>query len=184
MIKVVVSYFNSQLWASSVLTDDYVGMFLNLITMEDNLFLLAPFTLEELIEIVFSIPLDYAPRPNGFSSAFYRTCWDTVKSDLLEAAIAFMNGSPLPTAMRSSTIVLILKVPNVDNFSVFRLINLCQVVYEIISKALAIILSELLPKLISKEQWGFVYERNIHENIALALELCDDLKRNAGNVIL
>lgn len=67
--------------------------------MKDNKFLLAPFTLKDLQEAVFSIPVDSAPGPNGFSSAFFRSCWDIVKLDLLEAAFAFMNGTPLPTAM-------------------------------------------------------------------------------------
>lgn len=42
-------------------------------------------TLEEIKRAVDAIPADKAPGPDGFSGGFFKTCWDTIKWDLLAA---------------------------------------------------------------------------------------------------
>lgn len=54
-----------------------------------------------------------------------------------------------------------------------------------ISKVLATRLSNLLPKVIDEQQSGFIKGRSIHETIALAHEMLQDLDRKVvgGNVM-
>lgn len=45
---------------------------------------------EEVKEAVFSIPTQSSSGPDGFGSAFFISCWDIVKMDVVEAAKGFL----------------------------------------------------------------------------------------------
>ena len=45
----------------------------------------APFTQEEIKDTITSIPSDKAPGPDGFTDAFFKTCWDIVQEDVIAA---------------------------------------------------------------------------------------------------
>jgi hypothetical protein len=44
-----------------------------------------PFTLDEIRRTVFSMSSDNAPGPDGYMSAFFKTCWDIIGNDLTVA---------------------------------------------------------------------------------------------------
>ncbi|KAJ6827143.1 uncharacterized protein M6B38_367850 [Iris pallida] len=89
----------------------------------------------------------------------------------MEATNAFLLGASLPMAIASTYLVLIPKIPNPTTFADFRPINLCTFVNKVISKLIANRMAGFLPSIISKEQSGFVREREIVDNIMLAQEL-------------
>lgn len=70
--------------------------------------------------------------------------------------------------------------------SEYRPIGLSNYVNKVISKLLCIKYSPILPDLISINQSGFFNERNISENIMLALEIIHQIKKpNIGsNVVI
>ena len=51
----------------------------------------APFTQEEIKEIVFSMPRDKAPGPDGFMEAFFKSCWEIIKVDVAAAINTLFN---------------------------------------------------------------------------------------------
>lgn len=51
---------------------------------ESDVFCKSP-TLDEVHDSLFSIPSNSAPGPDGFGSGIYKSCWDLVKYDILEA---------------------------------------------------------------------------------------------------
>jgi len=51
--------------------------------------LVEPFTEEELHKIVKQTPLDKAPGPDGFTGAFFKSCWPIIKGDILCAVQHF-----------------------------------------------------------------------------------------------
>lgn len=50
---------------------------------EDNDQLFKPLNLEEIKKVVFSLPPDKAPGPNGFTGLFFQKCWDFIGFDVL-----------------------------------------------------------------------------------------------------
>ena len=45
----------------------------------------APFSLEEVKITINSMPTDKGPGPDGFTGAFFKTCWDIIKDDVMAA---------------------------------------------------------------------------------------------------
>lgn len=56
--------------------DEFVNSIPPLVSQEDNKMLMAPFSLAELKEIVFSMHPEKASGPDGFTVLFFQKCWD------------------------------------------------------------------------------------------------------------
>ncbi|XP_026443572.1 uncharacterized protein LOC113343651 [Papaver somniferum] len=141
-------------------------------------------SLEEIKRAVFDLGADSAPGPDGFSGSFYRHCWNIIADDLLGAIKNCWLMRKIPNGINSSFIVLIPKNSRSDAIKDFRPIGLSNFFFKIITKILATRLGTVLNRLISEEQVAFMKGRNIHENIALASELINEISapRNFGNV--
>jgi hypothetical protein len=76
-------------------------------------------------------------------------------------------------------------VDNPQSFDDFRPISLCNCIYKIISKIIARRLKPILSEAISKEQFGFLEGRQIHEAIGVAQEGLHSLKttRAKGTIL-
>jgi hypothetical protein len=47
-----------------------------------------PFTEKEVWETIKQLPSDKAPGPDGFTGCFYKSCWTTIKQDVMMAISA------------------------------------------------------------------------------------------------
>lgn len=47
------------------------------------------FLLEEIKEAIFSLSMDKAPGPDGFTMAIYQECWESIKENLLRVSHNF-----------------------------------------------------------------------------------------------
>ncbi|XP_073054082.1 uncharacterized protein [Primulina eburnea] len=110
----------------------------------------------------------------------------SLEEDVFGAVIDFFQGSPMPQVFTATTITLIPKVEGARAWSDFRPINLCNVTNKIISKLLYSRLRDVVERLVTPNQSGFVPGRMISDNILLAQELTHSLTlpTRGGNVIL
>ncbi|XP_074265730.1 uncharacterized protein LOC141588175 [Silene latifolia] len=58
---------------------------------EHHSILLVPVTKKEIKEAFFSIPTHKAPRPDGFSSAFFKDSWSVVGDEVCDAILDFFS---------------------------------------------------------------------------------------------
>ena len=84
-----------------------------------------------------------APGPDGIPAFFFQNFWGLVKTDVCNAIQAFFHFGSLLKAFNQTFITLIPKIPNSEEVSHFRPINLCNVLYKIISR---VIVNRLKPK--------------------------------------
>ncbi|XP_074293397.1 uncharacterized protein LOC141620421 [Silene latifolia] len=135
--------------------------------------LLKPVTKMEIKDAIFSIPEHKAPRPKGFSSAFYKDSWSIRGDEVCEAVLDFFKTGKLLKQVNSTILTLIHKCTMPTHVTQFRPIACCNVLYKCISKILCTRLAGVLPDIISLNQGRFIKGRSIIENILV----CQDLVR-------
>eukprot|EP00253_Pinus_taeda_P011568 PITA_11568 len=113
-------------------------------------------TEEEIREATWSMHLDKALGPDGFTIAFYKTHWDIIKKHFVRMVKNVLKKSKMGENTKASHMALIPKKPNPLSFDQFKPISLCNSSYKIITKILTNRLKKILPSLISENQGGFV----------------------------
>ncbi|CAM8936846.1 unnamed protein product [Rhodiola kirilowii] len=156
------------------------------ISEEDNVSLSATPSLEEIQHNVFSMNSNSSPGPDGFTGKFFTFCWEIIKEDLQAAVQAFFEGLQLPKIISSTSIVLIPKVHNAGKLDQVRPISLCNFIHKILSRILNSRLTNILKRVISQEQSGFLEGRNIHDCIGMAHDMVRDIniKSFGGNIMM
>lgn len=157
-----------------------------LVTEEDNFFLNLPVSAEEVKREVDELNGDSACGPDRFNDVYFQKCWDVIGQDVCKVVAGFFDGHTLPKSITHTSLVLLPKKEIVQTFSAMRPISLSNFLNKIISRLIHDRLENLLPKLISHNQSGFVKGRNISENLLLAQKIISDI-RNRGkpaNVVI
>ncbi|KAL2235304.1 UNVERIFIED_CONTAM: hypothetical protein Sindi_1262600 [Sesamum indicum] len=115
---------------------------------------------DDIKEVVLSIDKDSVAGPDGFSSAFFQACWNTIVEDVNAVVMEFFRGTPMPRSFSATSIILIPKNDSPQSWSEFRPISLCNS--------------------------GFVPGRLIADNILLSQEMTHhlDMIHNKGNLFL
>ncbi|XP_024011406.1 uncharacterized protein LOC112086667 [Eutrema salsugineum] len=133
--------------------------------------LVAEVTAEEIKRVLFEMPANKSPRPNGYTVEFFKDCWSIVGQDLVVAIQSFFSKGFLPKGVNSTILALIPKKDQALFMKDYRPIACCNVIYKIVSKILANRLKTLLPQFILPNQSAFVKDRLLLENLLLASEL-------------
>jgi hypothetical protein len=72
----------------------------------------------------------------GFQTRFFQRHWGIVKEDVIDVVKQFFTDGILPAEINDTSIVLIPKGTEPEEIKDFRPINLCNVIYKLISKCL------------------------------------------------
>ena len=155
-----------------------------LISEEDNKFLNEPISLNEVKTALFSMNPDKSPGPDGFQAFFFQKCWDILGEDLWKALEATRKGGSILTEINHTFLTLIPKKQESIAPGDFRPIALCNTIYKVFSKILANRIKNLLPKLISEEQTGFVPGRSILDGISIIQETIHSALKNKDACML
>ncbi|XP_027174537.1 uncharacterized protein LOC113774169 [Coffea eugenioides] len=129
--------------------------------------------------IIYMTAHNVIPKKSGHGK-------EVIAQDVHDAVLSFFCGAELPRFVTSTSLVLIPKVSNPQDFSQFRPISLYNFFNKLLSRILADRLAGILPKHISPQQIGFVKGRNITKNYLLAQEVVSGIgkKVRGGNFVL
>ncbi|KAG7533326.1 hypothetical protein ISN45_Aa08g009650 [Arabidopsis thaliana x Arabidopsis arenosa] len=141
--------------------------------------LVQPIQLEEIKRTLFSMPLNKAPGPDGYTVEFFKAAWPVIGQDFVVAVQSFFLYGFMPKGINGTILTLVPKVTNPETMKDFRPIACCNLVYKVISKILAQRLKRNLPEAIELNQSAFVKGRLLLENVLLATELVKDYHKAA-----
>lgn len=147
------------------------------LTLHHCPFLDQPFSTEEIQAAVFQMGKFKAPGPDGFIAGFYQKFWSTVGHSVSDAILGFLNSGYLFPHLNQTFLCLIPKTKSPLTVNNYRPISLCNVMYKIGAKVLTNRLSSVLPNLIANNQCAFLKGRLISDNILLAHEILEYIKK-------
>ena len=145
----------------------------------DTALLMKPVLEAEIKDILFSMPSNKAPGPDGYPMEFYKAAWPVVGKDVVSAIKSFFIFGFMPHSVNATLLSLVPKSADAEKISDYRLIACCNVIYKVISKILANSLKRLLPSFISSNQSTFVKDRLLMENVLLAYELVKNYHKDS-----
>lgn len=129
-----------------------------------------PITRDEIKNAILSLSNDKSPGPDGFPIEFYKMNIDWVPDDLTKLYEEAICKGTLGKEINQGLIKHIPKDGDRTLIKNWRPITLLNVSYKILSKAMAIRMEKILPKIISPTQTGFVRGRYILENLITCWE--------------
>ena len=103
-----------------------------------------PFTEEEIFLALMEMNRDKAPSPNGFIVAFWQSCWDFVKEEVVELFQEFYDKKSFAKSLNTTFLVLIPKKGGAEDLGDFRPISLLGGLYKLLAKVLANMLNKVL----------------------------------------
>ncbi|KAK5772462.1 hypothetical protein PVK06_048751 [Gossypium arboreum] len=111
-----------------------------------------------------------------FPALFYPRCWDIIGNDV-SFSLHLLNGEMEVSPINSTQIVLIPKITNPSNLTHFRPISQCNVIYKIVTKAIANKFRGVIDKCIYEARSAFVLGRLITDNVLVAYGTLYSLKQ-------
>ena len=132
-----------------------------------------PFTEEEIFLALMEMNGDKAPGPDRLTMAFWQSCWDFLKKEVVELFKEFYDQKSFAKSLNTTFLVLIPKKGGVEDLGDFLPINLLGGLYKLLAKVLANKLKKVLGKVVSADQNVFVRGRQILDASLITNEVVD-----------
>lgn len=93
-------------------------------------------TQAEIANVLKKLNPKKSPRPDGFTSAFFKSAWPIVGSEVLQAISNFFISYFLPRSTNATILTLVPKKPGATFIADYRPISCCNTTYKTISRIL------------------------------------------------
>lgn len=132
----------------------------------DREYMHQPFTLEDIKQVILSLPVDKAPGSDGLTTIFYKTYVEELAPRLLAVYEEAFEQGILPQSMRKA-IVITLPKPGKDarEMDSYRPLSLINMDAKILAKLISNRLQPLLPYIALPDQSGFIPGRSTAHNL-------------------
>ena len=169
--------FNSKI-SETVATDGYLNNIRALRTLneEENSKCEGEISEKEMENAVNKMKMNKSPGPDGLTVEFYQKFWGKVGPILVKVYNECYRAGSLGSTQSEAIITLIHKGGDRDLIKNYRPISLTNVDYKIIAAVLSYRLEQVIDKIVSPDQTGYIKGRFIGTNI----RLIEDLIEHAG----
>ena len=133
----VANAFHQLLSENSEWKADIEGLHLDHLSLQEVESLELLFSEEEIRSALMEMNGDKAPCLDGFTVAFWQTCWDFVKGEILELFKEFYDQSSFIKSLNITFLVVIPKKGGAEDLGDFRPISLLGGLYKLLAKVLA-----------------------------------------------
>jgi hypothetical protein len=175
--RVVVDYFTNHVAATSWERPKLDGVPFERVSDADNMGLVAPFSIEEIEEVVKNSDGDKSSGPNDFNFAFVKRFWYLIKGEVRIMFDQFHGNEVIPKAMLAYFVALIPKVNSPLELKDFRPISLLGCLYKLLAKVLARRLAKVMNPKISPNQSAFLKGRYLVDGVVVINEIVDYAKK-------
>ncbi|WVZ75385.1 hypothetical protein U9M48_023441 [Paspalum notatum var. saurae] len=128
----------------------------------------APISEDEVWKRIKGLPSDKALGPDGLTGRFYKSCWHTIKDDVMSAISALWSQKfRIFWLLNCAYITLLPKRDDATSVKDFRAISLVHSFAKLVTKILANRLASQLNQLVSPNQSAFIKGRFIQDNFML-----------------
>ena len=125
-------------------------------------------TEEEVRASLWALKPFKALGPDELHMGFYQHFWMVIKNSVYNEVKGIFEKGCVPSYLNETLISLIPKCQNLETLNNYRPINLCNLVYKIVSKILVARIRSLLSSLISLVQTAFVPGRKDTDSVLIA----------------
>ena len=108
---------------------------------------------------------------------FYLGFYEHIKDDLLKVVLESQKSVKFLGAINSTFIMLIPNKQKNNSFDDNILISCCNMIYKIIAKIISQRLKTILTKIVTEEQFGFLYNKQINDAVSLAQDTFHTMKK-------
>jgi len=136
-----------------------------------------PVTKEEVESVIKSMAKEKSPGPDGWTVEIFLHFFELIGEEITEVVEESIKNGEIYSPFNATFIALIPKKEAPETFEDFRPISLCNSIYKIIAKVIALRIKPILSRHISPEQFGFLNGRQIHEAIGVAQEVLHSVKQ-------
>eukprot|EP00253_Pinus_taeda_P022407 PITA_22407 len=136
-----------------------------------------PVSKEEVEATMKNMAKDKSPSPDGWTIELFLHFFYLIGSRITEVVEESRLKGETYRPFNSTFIGLVPKKDEPETFEDLRPISLCNCIYKIIVKVIAIRIVPILSRNISMEQFGFLDGRKIHEAIRVAQEVIHSVKQ-------
>ena len=143
-----------------------------------------PFSEAEIYAALMGMNGDKAPGSDGFTVAFWQSCWEIVKEDILGLFKEFHEQNSFIKSLNHTFLVLLPKKGGVEDLGDYRPISLLGGLYKLLAKVLANRLKKVIGKVISPDQNVFIKGRQILDGSLIANEVIDSWQKRGKKGII
>lgn len=157
---------------------------LNKLQTNDMEWLQRDITLEEVEYVLNISSFGKAPGPDGFGIECIKLFWNDIKQSVMKCYEDFISKGTFLKGLNSSFVALIPKKVQPTLISEYRPISLINSVRKLFMKLMVEILSLLLGKLVSDNQFGFMRGRQASLSILIVSEVYHNLKNGSAKGLI
>ena len=136
-----------------------------------------PFSKSEIHATLMEMNGDKAPGPDGFTVAFWQSCWEFVKEEVLDMFKEFYEQNSFIKSLNNTFLGLLPKKGGVEDLGDYRPNSLLGGLYKLLAKVLTNRLKKVIGKVVSSDQNAFIMGRQILDASLIANEVIDSWQK-------